>query len=359
MNGSWKGDNSNPSPNNTQEAINRSEQYIGENRAHQTRRDTDTQRDFTISLYDIDETILSHLEQLQFQVEDVGKQIKVPIIYGSAERWTSANRDGYVRDKQGKLILPLMMLKRTSSENDSELNFFNRYLNTPAIKLYSEKNKYTQFSILTNGVHNAPINEVYNVVVPSHMVLKYHFIIWTEYVEQMNKLVEKIRFNTGDYWGSSKGFRFRTKVDTYSHTIEIETGTDRVVKTEFDLETHGYILPDTIQLLEKRRMTFQKMFTPKKIIMGIEVVATAYNLAQLDKNRQKWQSQYYPNIQADVPIEPPPLAIDSTIREVYSIPSEIIVLNELYMFNGFWHDDLIWKDNLIWADIFMSTDTRP
>ncbi len=349
----WKGDNSNPAPNSTQEPINRSEQYIGENRAHEVRRDTDDQKDFTISLYDIDETILTHLEQMQLQVEDAGKQIKVPISFGSPERWTSSQRDGYFRDKQGKVILPLMILKRTDSAKDDTLQFFNRYLNASVIKLYSSKNKYTKFSVLTNGEHNAPVNEVYNVVVPSHMLLTYHFIIWTEYVEQMNKLVEAIRFNTGDYWGSRKGFRFRTKVDSYSHTTEIKTGEDRIVKTEFDLTTHGYILPDTMQQLERRRNTFQKMFTPKKIIMGVEVVATGYNIAQLDKNREKWRNVNYPNIQADVPILPPPVVVESTIREVLSVPSPITVASDLYIFNGYWHDNLIWKDHLIWTDIFI------
>ena len=126
---SWRGDIQNPVPNSVQEPIARSEKIIADNRAEQVRRDTDTQKDFTITLYDIDETILTHLEQLQLQVEDVGKKVKVPIYYGSPEKWTSAQRDGYLRDQQGKLILPAIVLKRTSSENDQSLQFFNRYLN--------------------------------------------------------------------------------------------------------------------------------------------------------------------------------------------------------------------------------------
>jgi hypothetical protein len=184
-------------------------------------------------------------------------------------------------------------------------------LNTQVIKLYSQKNQYTRFSTLIGK--NVPVNEIYNVIVPSHMILTYHFIIWTELVEQMNGLVETIRFNTNDYWGSKKGFRFRTRVESYGHTVELQANEDRIVKTEFDLITHGYILPDTMTKLEKHSMTTRKMFTPKKVIIGIEVVATDYNMEQLDKNREKWKNPNYPNLQADVPIPEPPVSVNTDI----------------------------------------------
>ena len=314
----WKKNISNPAPNSVQEPIARSEKDIGDNRATHVRRDKDLQKDPTISLYDIDETILLHLEHLQLQVVDAGKQIKVPVFYGSPERWVSAQRDGYIRDKQGKLILPAMILKRTNSENDASLQFFNRYLNSPVMKLYSQKNQYTKFAALVG--QNIPVNEIYNVVVPSHMVLTYHFIIWTEYVEQMNQLVEAIQFNTKDYWGSTKGFRFRTRVDSYGHTVEIQANEDRVVKTEFDLVTHGYILPDSMTKLEKHHMTTAKYFTPKKIVMGMEVVATDYNMEKLNSNREKWRNKNYPNLQADVPIPAPPISVNTDIVDNSGAP---------------------------------------
>jgi hypothetical protein len=309
--GSWKGNLGNPAPNASQETLERSEKIIGDNRAEQLRRDTDTQKDFTISLYDIDETILLHLEQLQLQVVDQGKQIKVPFFFGTPERWVSAQRDGYLRDKQGKIILPAVILKRTNSEQDSNLMFFNRYLNTPVMRMYSEKNAYTQFSALIGK--NAPVNEVYNIVMPKHMVLTYHFIVWTAYVEQMNKLMEVFQFNTQDYWGSKKGFRFRTKVDAYSHTVEMEASGERIVKSEFDLTTHGYILPDSMTKLEKHEMTTQKLLTPKKVVMGMETVSTDFDLSQIQSNREKWRHWKYPNLQADTLIPPPGISVDTNI----------------------------------------------
>lgn len=310
---SWKGNIQNPVPNDVREGENRSEKPIASNRAEQVRRDTDRQRNFTIDLYDIDETILDHLKNLQLEVVDEGKKITVPTFFGSPEQWTSAQRDGYIRDNQGKLILPAIILKRTTSEDDQALQFFNRYLSAAAIKLYSSKNKYTQFSLLAG--QNVPLNEIYRIVVPDHIVLNYHFVIWTEYVEQMNDLVLKLKFNTNDYWGTKKGFRFRVKADSFTHTVEVKTGDDRLVKTEFDLTTHGYVLPDTMVKLDDHEETVKKMFTPKKIIMGAEVVGTGYDLSQFDKNKEKWRNANYPNLQKDVPIPAPPISVSDTITD--------------------------------------------
>lgn len=307
--GAWRGDPSNPVPFFVQEPISRAEKVIKDNRSKQVRRDTDTQRDFTISLEDIDATILHHLQNLQIQVDDNGQKIKVPIFFGSPEKWTAAQRDGYMRDQQGKIILPAIVLKRTTSANDETLQFFNRYLETSVMKLYSNKNKYTRFNLLAGK--NAPINEVYNIVVPSHMLLTYNFMIWTELVEQQNKIVETIQFNTKDYWGSEKGFRFRTRVDSFGHTVELQDGDDRAVRTEFQLTTHGYILPDTMTKLERQILTTQKLLTPKKIVMNMEVVESEFDFSKKDKDKEKWRNWKYPNLQRDVFIQNPPMSIDS------------------------------------------------
>lgn len=303
---SWQGNINNPAPNTERESIAKSEKPIGDNRALHVRRDKDGQKNITIGLYDIDETILLHLEKLNIQVTDNGQIIKVPIFYGSPEIWIAARRDGYIRDKQGKIMLPVMTLKRTNSGDEDTLKYFNRYLHLPVMKKYSTKNKYTQFSLLSG--QNAPVNEVFNIVFPNHMKLTYHFIIWTEYVEQMNSIVENIRFNTGDYWGSKHGFKFRTSVDGFGHTTELQVGEDRIVKTEFDLITHGYILPETITTLENQKLTTEKFFTPKKIIVNYETVENKFDLTQFDTNREKWRKQEYPNLPKDEIIPPPGVA---------------------------------------------------
>ena len=316
----WKGNISNPVPNPIEESVDRSEKLIAVDRASQTRRDTDTQKNFTITLDDVDNTILGQLENLQLQVVDAGKVVKVPIFYGSPERWVSAQRDGYMRDKQGKILLPALVFKRNTTAADDTLRFFNRHLIVPVMQRYSEKNAYTQFSALCG--QNAPVTEVYNTIVPSHVLITYHFIMWTGYVIQMNKLTEALKFATSniEYWGTSKGFRFRAKIDSFGHTVELEAGQERIVKTEFDMEVHAYLLPDMMTELERHKMTTEKRLTPKKIIMGIEVVRTGFELQQMNSNNEKWRNPNYPNLCYNANIPVPGVALDTTIQDNSFLP---------------------------------------
>lgn len=308
----WKGNPNNLVPNFVQSPASiESEKKVEINRAMETRRDTDKQKDFTVSLIDIDTTIMKHVESLQLHVIDNGNNIKVPLYYASPEKWKSIQKDGVIRDYNGKMLLPALVFKRVNSEKDQAMMMFNRYLNYPVMKMYSEKNRYTPFNLLVGK--NAPINEVYDVLCPDHMVFTYHFIIWTEYVEQMNTLVERLNFETEDYWGDLKGLRFRTRIDAFSHNIELQVDQDRMVKTEFDLMVHGYLLPDTnYGVGGGKKSTTQKRFTPKKVRMGVEMVATDFDFNTVDANREKWRNQNYPNLPMDTVIPPPPIVFADT-----------------------------------------------
>jgi len=308
----WKGNPENPVPNFIQQSNTLSEKKTSVNRANQTRRDNDTQKNPEIRLIDVDAAILKQLENFQLTVVDDGENIKVPVHYASPEKWKSIQKDGYMRDYNGKIILPAIVLQRTTSDKNQSLMMFNRYLRYPVIKLYSEKNKYTPFNLLTG--QNVPVNEIYEIVMPDHMIFTYHFIIWTEYVEQMNKLVERINFETDDYWGDLKGFKFRTNIESFSHTIELQVDQDRIVKTEFDLIVHGYLLTDISSGLDGSKLTTSKFLTPKKILIGNETVSSEFNLNSINPNIDKWKNQNYPNIPSNQKIPEPPVVSHNSIE---------------------------------------------
>ena len=247
------------------------------------------------------------------RVLDEGNHTNVPIVYASPEKWKSIQKDGYMRDYNGKIQLPCIAFSRVSSEKDPSMQLFNRYLNYSVIKLYSQKNRYTPFNVLMGK--NAPINEVYDVIIPDYLVFNYKFIIWTEYIEQMNQLVERLNFETGDYWGDLNGFRFRTNIESYEHTTELQTDQDRMVKTEFTLIVHGYLLPDTTYGLNGTKPTTQKVFTPKKVIINSEMVATDFNINGLDTNATNWKNKKYPNIDETVVIPEVPIILQGNIVE--------------------------------------------
>lgn len=274
----FNGDTSNPVPSGVDTTKQNQTFYNTKNRALDVRRDTDTRKNFTITLLDIDTAIMEYLTNIvNPSVVDVGSTVKVPIIYGSPERWKAAQNDGYIRDQQGKLQLPAIMFKRNSFTPNENLATFNRYLTVPVISKFTEKNKYDRFSLLNPAI--VPVNQIHAVTLPDHIKAEYGFLIWTEYVEQMNGIIEKINFAARGYWGDKQRFKFRVDIPDYTHTTEVNSDKDRMVRTEFNMSVYGYLLPDSF---EDRRATVQKILTPRQINITSEVVHSSNTLNDIN-----------------------------------------------------------------------------
>jgi len=82
----------------------------------------------------------------------------------------------------------------------------------------------------------------------------------------MNKIVERVVYSDGAYWGHPDKMRFRTSVDTFTDATEIGD-TERLVRTNFTVTLRGYLLPKGNF---DHRSTTQKFITPKKVIFGTE-----------------------------------------------------------------------------------------
>ena len=208
----------------------------------------DEVKQFQIGLRDIDETIVYYFNNvIKPSVVQNGRRINVPILYGSPERWAAVQKDGFYRDKNGKIQTPLIMFKRDNIEKNRQLgNKLDANLpNNFGIfkKKFSKKNVYDRFSALTN---RNPVDEYYGVIIPDYVNITYSCVIFTEYVEQMNKIVESINFASDAYWGDPERFNFRAMIDSYATTTEMVQGQDRMIKTNFTISLLGHIVPDTI-----------------------------------------------------------------------------------------------------------------
>lgn len=244
---------------------------VTENRALNQRRDDDTIKNFSVTLLDIDNLVFDHFnKKINPQVsENDGTIVKVPIIYGSPERWKSIRVDGYLRDKKGKVQIPLIMYKRNTVSRNEALTTLNRYLQYPYIRKYSVKNQYDRFSVINNMF---PVHEIYNVTLPDQVVVTYDCIVWTEYVEQMNKIIETVNFTEDDYWGDKDRFKFRAKIENYTHTTELPADGDRMVRSQFSINVFAYLLPETTSdMMNANKLTTQKMLSKRKIIFDFEI----------------------------------------------------------------------------------------
>ena len=240
-------------------------------RSLQHRRE-DTIQDVSVSLMDMDSTIMFYFENvIKPTVVENGETVKVPIMYSSPERWAAVQKTGFMRDSKRQIILPVIAFRRTGMEKDETIPVDKMDPEDPKLhyafeKKYTQKNRYDNFSIQQGLL---PQREYYNVAMPDYMVLSYDFIVWTHYIEQMNKLVERINWSAGSYWGEPNKMRFRTNIDSYTDTTEV-TDRDRVVKTEFSVTLRGYLIPEAYNELVGPHIT-NKHLTPKRIIMQPEV----------------------------------------------------------------------------------------
>lgn len=250
----------------------------GKNRHLEIRRDDDTVRDTTITLQDIDEAVLHHLnEELNLSVKSGDTIIKVPIVYGSGERWKTVQADGYYRDKNGRIQTPLIMFKRTSVEKRRDIgnkldgNKPNLYV--VEANRYSARNVYDKFNIA--NVNRQPQREIFQVPVPDYVFVNYSAILWTDFMSQNNKLVEAIEYASDSYWGDKEKNLFQVIVNQIQNVNELQVGEDRLVRATFDFQLAGYLLPDTFK---RETQAMHKKFTPSEIVITTETVRTLDDL---------------------------------------------------------------------------------
>lgn len=217
-----------------------------------------------VNLIDIDTTMADYMSNTIIpSLEENGNSLKVPLIYGNAERWKGARKDGYLRDVRGKIQIPLIMFKRNSIERDSSIQFFKDGATMPSFQKYSSKNRYEKFSLQVGA---KPVYEIYNVRVPSYVTVTYEVMVWSSFTEHMNKIVEAFQYATDRYWGNDDGYKFRVRVDSFDTQQEVGEGTERIIRTTFTMVVNAYLLPETFNELP----TVEKVFSKKRIIFGVE-----------------------------------------------------------------------------------------
>ena len=225
---------------------------------------TDDVKNLSVGIMDMDSAIMYYFnEVIKPEVEVNKEKVKVPCIYASPERWNAISKQGFLRDKKKQIIVPLIAFKRTGMSRNDNMPIDKLDANDPKIfytfqKRYSQQNRFDKFSV-QKGLE--PNREYYNVSMPDYMNLTYEFTIWTSYIEQMNKIVEKINYSDGAYWGEPGKMKFKSSIESFSDASQIDG--EKLIQTTFSVNLYGYILPETFD----SKTTTQKYLTPKKLIV--------------------------------------------------------------------------------------------
>ncbi len=238
------------------------------NRAQEiSKNDDKSTAGFYLGLEAIDEAIFYYFENvIKPKVLSNGDLVDVPVIYGSGERWKLAQKDGFYRDKGGKVQAPLVMIKRESIEKrrdlGNKLDANNPQLYVTYQEKFTKRNQYDNFSLLNNRI---PQKEFTATVVPDYVNLTYQGIIWTDYISQLNKIIEAINYSSDSYWGDSEQFKFMAMIDQFSNINELTTDDSRIVRASFSLKLQGYIIPENIQKKLKEQNT--RYFSKSQIVL--------------------------------------------------------------------------------------------
>lgn len=250
------------------------------NKGKQLRRDKDTVKNVSVGIYDVDSAFKTFLEKdVRPTVEDDGRYFPVPVMYASPEKWASAQRDGFMKDDNGMILTPVIVFKRDNLSINTELSKLKVAQNEDAHQFFERKytnvNKYDQFSVLTG---ENPKREFMSVERPDYVDLQYEVIVWCDYMEQVNKVVEQIVFFQGRSFGER--YKFVIKGDSYSFETIAEMGQDRITKATISLVAKAYIVPEFVGLNNntKRTISVGKVsFTEDKSLSGLKTFKKSGN----------------------------------------------------------------------------------
>jgi hypothetical protein len=278
------------------------------NRGNDVSTKGDRVKDVSIGLIDIDTSIIKYIEnKIKPSVMQDGNRIQVPVMYGFPERWQTIQEKGFLREYSGRFIAPVIVLKRDSLEANRTLGTkidANKPQNLHVFKSgYTKKNQYDNFTALSNRI---PIEEFRLVVMPEYVTLKYSAVVFTNHLEQNNKIIEALQYAANTYWGEEGRFQFRANIGSFTTSTEYSVGQDRTTRTNFDITLNGYIIPDTVN----RDISHPKKFLSKaQLIFNLETdVTDVFTVGGGKKKGVKGQAVNFPTagqtINVNVNVDP-------------------------------------------------------
>jgi len=194
---------------------------------------------------------------------------KVPVLWLGSERVWQIKKDVRIRDKVGKLILPLITVNRSSMVKDP--NFKGAYqANLLEVDDYrggtvpvdsrinQDKTQNFQSSIAQQNSKNKQqtgkvdennqiIYETYNTPIPVYVTMTYSITLRTEYQQQMNDLMQPFLTRTGQinsFIFQNDGHRYEAFIqqDFSMNNNTANIGEDeRMFETKIDIKVLGHL----------------------------------------------------------------------------------------------------------------------
>ena len=273
---------------------------------------------------DVDRALFNLFDKrLAFEIKVNEQTTKVPVVFAAGERFALTKRLKPIRDKNNALILPLIAIKRTSigHKTESEVGGTAISFRQPAdyvikkrlaptdrsyqdvinkLSIKNQDNVSSRSHILDRDTspgkftlpgtvatrRNGPaiaygsgrletpfdksnlgqnIFEIITIPYPQFVGLTYNVVFWTQYMTQMNQLLESMMMKF-DGQGhefqieSSSGYKFTAFVQgpfSNNDNFDDYTNDERIIKYSFDIKVPAYILAPRHPGLPTPFRTFQ------------------------------------------------------------------------------------------------------
>lgn len=228
---------------------------------------------------------------------------KIPVIWLGSERTFQVKNDSRIRDKVGKLILPLMTINRDSVTKDP--NFKGAYqANIPensdyrggaepvASRINQDKTQNFQSTIAqatTNNrqqtskldENNQVVYDTFYAPIPVYVTIKYSVIIRTEYQQQMNDALQPFITTTGQinsFIFEDSGHRYEAFIEqdySLNNNTKNLSEEERTFETTINIKVLGYLSGEGYSrkrpLLARRENQVKVRFTNERRILADKV----------------------------------------------------------------------------------------
>ena len=234
------------------------------NRAYETRRDDDSFVNSKITLYDIDYAIMWWIEhRIKPYVIENDRRIDVAVKFASGEVAQDVQRDGYLRDSSNVLMSPLIVVRRTSVDEADDFKGLHLEDTPFANRIVQRTTRQRRSAEPIDALINVKKSETtYLTAIPRSVRVSYDLLIWTDYITQMNHVVQDVVQTSGYSWGDT--WKFDTVVESTSFETEVSLGERRAVRTNMSLNVRGYLLDD----FNLDKATVTKAHSVKRVNFG-------------------------------------------------------------------------------------------
>jgi len=237
----------------------------------------DAGKSYSIGLRDIDTAMISHMTNIMKpKVKEANEIIKVPVLYGNEERWKSVRGRGTLRDRNGAIILPIIVIKRTDLTFDENLpqsfkhDVKDQFINViKSSSGWSKNNRYSRFNVLTG---QKPIQEFVKTTMPDFVNCTYTIVMMTSYMEQMNDLNSLMIEHLKTYWGDQTSYKFRTELEGgITNEEQMESQGERLIRNEFSMTVKGYIISEFKENLFGKKSQVKRDYS-KNVVFSEKII---------------------------------------------------------------------------------------